>query len=432
MKSIIVIIFILCYVGIVFEEKLKINKTAFAILAGVLCWAVYFMSTPDTVLTNNELNEHLSSVTSILFFLMGAMSIIELVDMHHGFQTITSRITSRNKVKLLWMISLITFFMSSILDNLTTTIVMASLLRKIIHTKEDLKFYGGMVVIAANAGGAWTPIGDVTTTMLWIGGQITSFNIMRTLFIPSLLSLVIPVFFVSRKLKGNFAEHAVEKADEILNDLDRRIIFGVGMAVLIAVPLFKSITGLPPFMGMLFGLAILWVTVELIHREIPEEVSSKYSVLKALQKVDSSSIFFFLGILMAVACLESTGQLEQLSTYLTKTIGNYDVVVLVTGVMSSIVDNVPLVAAAQGMYHLTPADPALMVSGVQYFPVDDQLWEFLAYAVGTGGSLLIIGSAAGVAMMGMLKIEFMWYLKKISLWALIGYAVGAAVYLLIS
>lgn len=432
MKSLIIVIFVLCYVGIVFEEKLKINKTAFAIFAGVFCWAIYFISSPELTEANIQLNEHLSSVTSILFFLMGAMSIIELVDTHHGFQTITSRITSRNKVRLLWVISLITFFMSAILDNLTTTIVMASLLRKIIHTKEDLKFYGGMVIIAANAGGAWTPIGDVTTTMLWIGGQITSFNIIKTLFLPSLISLIVPLIFISRKLHGEFAKTTADKGEIPLNDLDRRIIFGVGMAVLILVPVFKSITGLPPFMGMLFGLATLWVTVEIIHREKPQEITSKYSVLKALQKVDSSSIFFFLGILMAVGCLESTGQLEELSAYLTKTIGNYDLVIFITGIMSSIIDNVPLVAAAQGMYHLTPADPALMVSGITYFPVDAQLWEFLAYAAGTGGSMLIIGSAAGVAMMGMLKIEFMWYFKRISLWALIGYVAGASVYLLIS
>lgn len=432
MNLLIIVIFVLCYIGIVFEDKLKINKTAFAIFAGILCWAVYFLSLGDPVTATLKLDEHLSSITSILFFLMGAMSIIELVDMHYGFETITRRITSRNKVRLLWMISLLTFFMSAILDNLTTSIVMASLLRKIIHSKDDVKFFGGVVVIAANAGGAWTPIGDITTTMLWIGGQITSLNIITSLFLPSLISLIVPLLFISKKLKGEFDKTSTLKAEIPLKDLDRRIIFGVGMSVLIMVPIFKTLTGLPPFMGMLFGLAILWVTVEIIHREKPQEITSKYSVAKALQKIDSSSIFFFMGILLAVACLETTGQLTELSAYLSHKIGNYDLVVFITGVMSAIIDNVPLVAAAQGMYHLTPADPSLMVSGVTYFPVDDQLWEFLAYAAGTGGSMLIIGSAAGVAIMSMLKIDFIWYFKRITFWAFLGYIAGAGAYILMS
>jgi Na+/H+ antiporter NhaD/arsenite permease-like protein len=432
MHLILIIIFVVGYLCIAFEHNLGINKTAFALLTGILCWTVYFLGSNDITEPWLLLHDHLSDITSILLFLMGAMTIVELVDNHRGFQTITKRITTRNKVKLLWAISLLTFFMSAILDNLTTSIVMVSLLRKIIHTKEDIKFFGGVVVIAANAGGAWTPIGDITTTMLWIEGQITSWNIIKSLFIPSLLSMVVPLIFISTRMKGVFDKTSIQKPTDHIKDFDRRLIFGVGMAALIFVPIFKTFTGLPPFMGMLLGLAILWIVVEILQRKAPEEVTANFSVIRALQKIDVSSVFFFLGILLAIACLESTGQLGALSQLLSEKIGNNDLVIFITGIASSIIDNVPLVAAAQGMYPLPPLDPSLAVAGVEYFPTDSRIWEFLAYAAGTGGSMLIIGSAAGVAVMGMLKIDFVWYFKRITPWALLGYLVGAGAYLLIN
>lgn len=421
MYSIIAIVFILGYAAIAFEHNIKINKAASALLTGVLCWTIYIMSSStgeEINLVSDSLMEHLSSISGILFFLLGAMTIVELVDAHDGFNVVTNLIRTTDKRKLLWIVSLFTFFLSPVLDNLTTTIVMISLLRKLISDKKDRMFFVGMIVIAANAGGAWSPIGDVTTTMLWIGGQITSANIITSLFLPSLICLIAPLIVLSFTMKGKIAHSPSNTEKQNTTSFERKIIFFAGIGVLIFVPVFKTITHLPPFMGILFGLGAIWVLSELIHKDKAEEDKKTYSIVHALRKIDTSSILFFLGILIAISALESTKQLTHLATLMNEKVGNQNIIVLTIGLLSAIVDNVPLVAAAMGMYDLSA------------FPPDHVFWEFLAYCAGTGGSILIIGSAAGVAAMGMEKIEFFWYLKKIGSLALLGYFCGALVYIL--
>jgi len=422
MELLLPLAFIVGYAAIVFEHPIKINKAGTALLTGVLCWILYISIdfTPDRVeLKVDYLTEHLADISAILFFLLGAMTIVELVDAHDGFKIITNLIRSTNRRKLLWIISFIAFFLSSILDNLTTSIVMVSLLRKIIDDKEERLLFISMVVIAANAGGAWTPIGDVTTTMLWIQGKITTGNIMKELFIPSLVCLVIPLAILSPRLKGNFKKpEVIENKKQIpTTPFERKFVFFMGVGALVFVPVFKTITHLPPYMGILFGLGVLWLATEILHREKNEENKSIYSVMSALQKVDVPSVLFFLGILLAISALQSQGHLTLAAQFLDSSLGNTSIIVFIIGLLSAIVDNVPLVAAAMGMYD---------------FPVDDHFWKFLAYCAGTGGSILIIGSAAGVAVMGMEKIDFIWYLKRISLLALAGYVAGAATYILIT
>ena len=415
----IVILFVLGYAAIAFEHVIKINKTASALITGVLCWVIYVSGTADTNLVSTQLYEHFGQISSILFFLLSAMTIVELIDAHDGFEAITSRIKTTDQQKLLWIICIVTFFLSSVLDNLTTTIVMVSLLRKLIADKEKRLFFVGMVVIAANAGGAWTPIGDVTTTMLWIGGQITTGNIMLKLFIPSMVCLIIPLLILSFRMKGKFESPKQEiRTGERTTNFERHLILWMGIGVLISVPIFKTVTNLPPFMGILLGVGILWVVTEIIHRNKNEEDKGAYSVVNALRKADVPSVLFFLGILVAISALESTHLLAGLAAYMDKTIGNLDIIVISIGLLSSIIDNVPLVAATMGMYDL------------QTYPTDHYFWEFIAYCAGTGGSCLIIGSAAGVAAMGMEKIDFWWYVKKITLLALIGYFAGAFIYIL--
>lgn len=421
MNLLITAIFIIGYAAIAFEHPLKVNKTASALLTGVLCWWIYIMSSHNTDEVSSELYEHLGEISSILFFLMGAMTIVELVDAHDGFKVITKRISTTDQRKLLWIIGIVTFFLSAVLDNLTTTIVMVSLLRKLIRDRKTRIFYAGIVIIAANAGGAWTPIGDVTTTMLWIGGQITSANIMLHLILPSLACLFVPLVILSFTMKGKIVNPVGEEETNNLEkttSFERTLIFGLGIGALIFVPVFKTITHLPPFMGMLFGLGVLWVVTEIIHKKKNEEEKNVYSVVHALQKIDVPSVLFFLGILIAIAALESTQLLHQLAQWMDENIGNLSVIVITIGLLSSIIDNVPLVAAGMGMYDMTT------------YPTDHFFWSFLAYCAGTGGSCLIIGSAAGVAAMGMEKIDFIWYFKKISLLALLGYLGGAAVFLL--
>jgi Na+/H+ antiporter NhaD/arsenite permease-like protein len=413
------VIFVLGYAAIAFEHPIKINKTASALLTGVLCWVVYIMWSADTHLVSEQLYEHLGQISGILFFLLGAMTIVELIDAHDGFDVITSKIKTTNIPKLLWVIGIVTFFLSAVLDNLTTTIVMISLLRKLITDKTIRLYFIGMVVIAANAGGAWTPIGDVTTTMLWIGGQITTGSIMVALIIPSLLCLVVPLTILSLQLKGEIAPVIVSENEqkEKTSAFERNLILALGVGALIFVPVFKTITHLPPFMGILFGLAVLWVATEIIHKNKNDEDKSVYSVVHALRKADVPSVLFFLGILVAISALESTHQLADLAGLMDRIIGNIDVIVLSIGLLSAIVDNVPLVAAGMGMYDMNT------------YPTDHHFWQFVAYCAGTGGSCLIIGSAAGVAAMGMEKIDFFWYLKKISWLALLGYFAGAFTFL---
>jgi Na+/H+ antiporter NhaD/arsenite permease-like protein len=414
-----VILFILGYAAIAFEHLIKINKTASALITGVLCWVIYVMSSTDTNLVSTQLYEHFGQISSILFFLLSAMTIVELIDAHDGFEAITSRIRTTDQRKLLWIICIVTFFLSSVLDNLTTTIVMVSLLRKLISDKERRMFFIGMVVIAANAGGAWTPIGDVTTTMLWIGGQITTGNIMVKLFLPSLACLLIPLIILSFRLKGKLeTPKQAARSGEKTSNFERNLVLWMGIGVLISVPVFKTITHLPPFMGILLGVGILWVATEIIHKNKNDADKGVYSVVHALRKVDVPSVLFFLGILVAISALESTHLLADLAVYMDEKIGNLNIIVISIGLLSSIIDNVPLVAAAMGMYDL------------QTYPTDHYFWEFIAYCAGTGGSCLIIGSAAGVAAMGMEKIDFWWYVKKITLLALIGYFAGAFIYIL--
>jgi Na+/H+ antiporter NhaD/arsenite permease-like protein len=448
----VIVTFVIGYLMIALEHPIKINKTASALLTGVLCWSIYALfGSDDAHHVTEHLRHHLGSISEILFFLLGAMTIVELIDSHQGFKIITNRITTKDSKKLLWITSIVAFFMSAALDNLTTTIVMVSLLRKLIHNKEQRLFFVGMIVIAANAGGAWSPIGDVTTTMLWIGGQITANNIIKTLLIPSMVCLLVPLIVVSFRMKGEVerAPYDTESALQIEEVKGSRLMFILGLGGLLFVPIFKSVTHLPPYMGMLLALAVVWIASELLHVDKTEEEKKPYSAIHALQKIDVSSVLFFLGILIAISSMESLYILSDAALFLNNKIGNLDIIVSLIGALSSIVDNVPLVAASMGMYPLATAtvnpdafqfamaNPDLVHSGeflfnnTQYFLADAKMWEFMAYAAGTGGSLLIIGSAAGVAAMGMENVNFIWYIKKITLLAALGYIAGILTYLAI-
>lgn len=411
------IIFILGYLLITLEHKIQINKAALALLTGVLCWCAYLFIAQDSHLVSEQLMHHLSEISGILFFLLGAMTIVELIDAHDGFHIIIASIKTTNKRKLLWILCIITFLLSAVLDNLTTTILMVSLLRKIIPEKNDRWLFLGLVIIAANAGGAWSPIGDVTTTMLWIGGQITSTNIIMKLIIPSVVCLLVPLTIASLRLKGNIQALSKKVSTSVVSSLHRNMIFFSGIGVLVGVPIFKSFTHLPPFMGMLLGLGILWVISEIIHKDKDTEDKDALSVVYALRKIDTPSILFFLGILVAISALQSAGVLTQFAEFLDKKVGNESLIVMIIGLFSALVDNVPLVAASIGMYDLSK------------YPTDHYFWEFLALCTGTGGSALIIGSAAGIAVMGMEKMDFYWYLKKISWLALIGFFAGALTFI---
>ncbi len=416
----IIIIFVVGYLAITLEHFIKINKAATALLTGVVCWTIYIFTPTDTHHAITHLSEHMSEIAGILFFLIGAMTIVELIDAHDGFDVITSVISTTNKRKLLWIIASLAFVLSAILDNLTTTIVLVSLLRKLIDDKKDRMLFIGMVIIAANAGGAWSPIGDVTTTMLWIGGQISAGHIITNLILPSLVCLLVPLIITTFMIRGT-AQRPVADPNAPPKDTtprQRNIIFFSGLIILLCVPVFKTITHLPPYMGMLAGLALLWIISEIVHKDKDEEVKNSYSVMYALSKIDTPSILFFLGILIAISALQTTGQLGDFATYINSNIGDTNLIVMSIGLLSAIVDNVPLVAASIGMYDL------------QTYPQDHYFWTFLAYAAGTGGSALIIGSAAGVAAMGMEKIDFFWYVKRISWLALLGYFAGALVFIL--
>jgi len=418
MEIISVFIFGLGYLAIAFEHPLKINKTASALLTGVLVWVVFALVKGEGEL--GQLSHHLGSTSEILFFLLGAMTLVELIDAHQGFRFVNQLIQTKNSAKLLWIVGIVTFFLSAALDNLTTAIVMVTLLRKLISDTQTRKYFVGVVVIAANAGGAWSPIGDVTTTMLWIGGQISALGIIKILFLPALISLLVPLavgsYWVRNEKLGN--PHPLPALSK-MEEKEGKIMLFAGVACLLGVPIFKSLTHLPPYMGILLGLGIVWIISEVLHSDKDEAAKKPYTVGFALSKVDTSSVLFFLGILLAIGALESFGYLESLAVFLENTLGNQYLIVTIIGLASSIVDNVPLVAATMGMYHL--AD----------FPMDHTMWEYLAFCAGTGGSILIIGSAAGVAVMGMEKIEFIWYAKKIGILALLGYFAGAATYLML-
>jgi len=478
------VIFVVGYLFIAFEHSVHIDKAASALLIGMLCWGFYALSPAQFLKVNDHksptelveeykanpnkqdlpdqnkklmefmeshadegkshggdhgtmsvireyiehgLSHHLFDIANILFFLIGAMTIVELIDAHEGFSIITDRITTSNKVKLIWILSIITFFLSAALDNLTTTIVMVSLLRKLITDSKTRWFFAGFIVIAANAGGAWSPIGDVTTTMLWIKGQLPeTLIIVKELILPSLVATIVPLILVSFFMKGDIVRPKFAEAEEHFTNpttsRERNMVFFLGLFGLLFVPVFKTVTHLPPFMGMMFSLGMLWAVTELLHRSKNTENKNHLSVVGVLRKIDTASVLFFLGILLAVSALQEVGHLAQLAVGLDNVFnGDIYLIDIAIGLLSAIVDNVPLVAAAQGMYEIAP-------SGV--FAESGYFWQFLAYCAGTGGSALIIGSAAGVAAMGLEKINFFWYIKKISLYAIVGYLAGAVIYIL--
>ncbi|WP_441235251.1 sodium:proton antiporter NhaD [Bradyrhizobium sp. 930_D9_N1_4] len=410
-------IFVLAYAAIALEHPIGVNKSASALLAAGLLWTIYATTTGDHALVGRQLDQSVTSTAQIVFFLIGAMTIVEVIDAHDGFEVITSRIGTTSQVKLMWLIGFVTFFLSAILDNLTTTIVMVSLIQRLIARRDDRLLFASLIVIAANAGGAWTVIGDVTTTMLWIGGQITPLKIMGSVFLPSLVNLLIPLAFISLAVRGKtIAAPAKDGGLQGVDPFERNVMFYLGLGVLIAVPAFKTLTHLPPFMGVLLGLGIVWLVGEIVHRNKEEHVRQPLTLAHALTRIDMGSIVFFVGILLAVAALEHAGLLSLLAKWLDATFGRQDVIVVILGLLSAVIDNVPLVAATMGMYDLA------------HYPTDSFLWEFIAYCAGTGGSILIIGSAAGVAAMGLERIEFLWYARRIAGPALAGYLAGAVVY----
>lgn len=455
MEYVVLIVFVLGYLGIAMEHPIKIDKAASALLIGTLCWALFVLGFSEvpahlaeefqafsaeggllSVFYEHRLLHHISEIAGILFFLMGAMTIVELVDAHEGFAVITGRIKTKNKVKLLWIVGIITFFLSAALDNLTTTIVMISLLRKLVDDKETRWFFAGIVVIAANAGGAWSPIGDVTTTMLWIGGQISTGGVVTHLLLPSIICLVVPLLVLSVTMKGEVQRPLRAEGKEHYlaptTDFERNLVFILGIGGLLFVPIFKTVTHLPPFMGMMMSLGVLWLVTEILHRRKNHEDKAPLSVIGVLRKIDTASVLFFLGILLAVSALQEVGLLRELSVILKDQLGNIYSINIVIGFLSSIVDNVPLVAASMGMYDI-PSAEMLATDSTWYgmFVSDGLFWNFLAYCAGTGGSCLIIGSAAGVAAMGLEKIDFIWYLRRMTVLAVLGYLAGAVTFIFI-
>jgi NhaD family Na+/H+ antiporter len=415
--AMVIFVFVIGYSAIMFEYRLKVNKTASALLMAVLTWMLLFLVRGHELIADiHTLAEHLGEVSQIIFFLLGAMAMVELIDSHKGFRIVTDLIQTNSKRKMLWILGLFTFFLSAVLDNLTTTIVMVSLLRKLVPDVKERMVLGSMVVIAANAGGAWTPIGDVTTTMLWINGNITTLSVMKALFLPSLISLFAALAILGLGLKGNYS-HLIDRAQktDAGSEPGGRLVFFCGIGALIFVPIFKGLTGLPPFMGILIGLGFLWLVTDILHGD--QETRNHLKIPYVLAKIDISGVLFFLGILLCIGSLDALGLLRQLAEILNQTIGSIPLIATLIGILSAIIDNVPLVAAGMGMYDLSA------------YPADSLLWMMLAYCAGTGGSILIIGSAAGVALMGMEKIDFMWYLRKVSWVALLSYLVGIAVYL---
>ncbi|EOA37693.1 hypothetical protein CARUB_v10012372mg [Capsella rubella] len=406
------------YVLIIFEESLSFNKSGIALLMAVSLWVVRSIGASLEVVVL-ELQNATSEVSQIVFYLLGAMTIVEIIDAHQGFKLVTDRLTSRKPKILLWMIGFATFFLSSVLDNLTTTIVMVSLLRRLVPPSEYRKLLGAVVVIAANAGGAWTPIGDVTTTMLWIHGHISTFSTIKNLFLPSSVSLVVPLGFMSLTSEVNEMELKTPPTP-LLDYYDQiaprgKLVFGVGLGALLFVPLFRSLTGLPPYMGILLGLGVIWILTDVIHYDDLERQHLKLP--HALSRIDSQGAFFFLGILLSMSSLEAVGILREIANYLNAHISSVELIASIIGVVSAIIDNVPLVAATMGMYSLSA------------FPQDSEFWQLISFCAGTGGSMLITGSAAGVAFMGMEKVDFFWYFRKVTVYAFVGFGSGIATYL---
>ncbi len=441
MLTVILVVFVAGYLAIALEHRLHINKAASAMLIGVLCWTLYAVDSSNMVrpelitdafreaaieagvtdlphhfLVDEQLLKLTGEIAGILFFLMGAMTIVEVIDAHEGFRLITRVINPRSKVQLLWIVGWLTFFLSAVLDNLTTSIVMVSLLRKIVPDKQERLMLAGLVVIAANAGGAWTVIGDVTTTMLWIKHRIGTFEVMRELFIPSVLCLLVPLIGLSFRMRGPLTASGQLPAAQGagVKPWQQGLVLALGLAGLLSVPIFKTWTHLPPFMGMILSLSVMWIAAEIIGRTMDDDTRSSTGVLAVLKRVDMSSVLFFLGILLAVGSLSATGLLGDLARWLDRVVPNRDAVAVIIGLVSAVVDNVPLVAAGIEMYQM---------------PENDRFWMLLAYCAGTGGSCLIIGSAAGVAVMGLEHIDFVWYLKRVAPWAFVGYVAGVIAFL---
>lgn len=436
LTALIVAVFVLGYFLIAIESLTKINKAAIALLMFVGCWTIFMFDPGQYLATaigdkipqavSEVIEHHLGTTSTTLFFLMGAMTIVELVDQNGGFNFVRDLMRTTSKRSLLWRIAIMTFFLSAILDNLTTSIVMIMILRKLVSDHKDRIKYASLVIIAANSGGAFSPIGDVTTIMLWNKGLITAAGVIKEIFIPSVVSMVIPAFIMQYTLKGKLGYAATPQAATSANDLtarQRKVIFFLGVGGLIFVPIFKSITHLPPFVGILLVLGVLWTVSEIFYRHLghaEEKGAMQKRVTNMLSRIDMSTILFFLGILMAVACLETIGVLVQLGQGLNIVFeGNHFLVTGIIGVLSSIVDNVPLVAGCMGMYPMTAAGD---------FAQDGIFWQLLAYCAGVGGSMLIIGSAAGVVVMGLEKITFGWYMKHISWIAFVGYLAGIVCY----
>jgi Na+/H+ antiporter NhaD/arsenite permease-like protein len=413
----VITVFIIGYLLISLEHKIKIDKAATALITGVSCWLLFYFGSSSPSEAEKSLLLHLSDISSILFFLLGAMTIVEVVDSHNGFRIIAGIIRAKSKTLLLLIISVISFFLSAILDNLTTAIVMTSLTSKLITDRNERLWFASMIIISANAGGAWSPIGDITTTMLWIGGQITAGNIIIKTFIPSLMVVVLPLIVLFIKFRGQKVHQISERKTKDF-PIESNLILFSGVGLLIFVPVFKTITHMPPFMGMLAALAVMWIISSVIHLNKHPDERMKFSVASALRRIDTTSILFFLGILLAVSALQSCGALTTMAHHITGKIKNIYLIGAIFGLFSAVIDNVPLVAAAQGMF------------GLDIYPLNHTFWEFLALSAGTGGSAIIIGSAAGVAVMGIEKINFFWYLKNVSLLALLGFFSGIGAFIL--
>lgn len=457
MFTLMIIVFILGYLLIVFEHVNKINKAASALLIGVSLWTIYSLASESVLslnyshswevftsnfdhgtptledmrhfVTQHELYHHLSEISSILFFLIGAMTIVEVVDEYQGFSLITNQIKTSNVRVLIWIISIITFFMSALLDNLTTTIILLTLLQKIISRKEFRWIFASLVIMSANAGGAWSPIGDVTTIMLWIGGQVTAASIVSSLFVPSLINMLVVTSILSYYIKGHTIKPQLEQAEnhQFTTRKEQLFILIIGALALISVPIFKTFTHLPPFMGMMLGLGSIWVITDRYLKRVDKVDHRKLTVIAALRAIDIPTILFFLGILLGVSALQSAGQLDALAQWLSNHFNNVYAINTIIGIVSAIVDNVPLVAASMGMYEIQPITSTLEM---QQFVVDGTFWELLAYCAGTGGSILIVGSAAGVAAMGIEHINFVWYMKYMGWIAFVGYLAGILSYYL--
>lgn len=414
--------FLVGYTFIVLEHKIKVDKAATALFLGILLWLTLAFSDHNLSDTLFELKEHFEEIAEILFFLLGAMTIVELIDRHEGFAIIHRNIKTRKKIKLLWILSLLTFFLSAVLDNLTTTIVMVAIIKKLLDSKEDLWMFAGFIIISANAGGAWSPIGDVTTIMLWNGGQVSSNAVISEVFLPSLACMLVPLSIASYRFRGAVINATAGSliTDKKIAPKESNFILILGVILLLMVPVFKAVTHLPPFMGMLFSLSIFWLVTEIIHKKKSSTEKQYFSVAATMQKIDTPSILFFLGILLAVAALQTNGALGILGKGLDTTFNDLYVINGLLGLLSSIIDNVPIVAGAMGMYSM------------ELYPQDHEFWTLLAYCAGTGGSVLIVGSAAGIAAMGLLKIDFIWYLKHVAWLALVGYLAGILVYILVN